>query len=413
MAVLIGCSAFFSASEAALFCLRTNDRKQLASGNQSQQLADRLLQDPERLLSAVLFWNLVVNILYFSIVSIIGLRLDQSGQANPSLIVGFATTALLFIIFFSEMLPKSLAVLRPQPLASALSIPLALTIRLVDPIMPTFRTVMLLSQRLLWPGFAKEPYLRISDLERAIEVSRRDAALIEQERRVLRHIVSLSDANVQEFMRPRKQFKQFRPPVRREDLGAGVPPSGFILVTDQQGDEIVSALDLTGHWQHLPEHLEERAEEIGCVPWCASVADALQMMMDRRTHVMAIVNEFGETIGVLTRADILEAVFSDLPGRTERLLHRDAFEEIAPGVWQVTGITNLSRLSERFGVQLPPSRHITLRGLVQEELQRLAAPGDAIDWGPFHMQVVTPADTDEEEDLMFQLRLIEPEGPAT
>ena len=413
MAVLIACSAFFSASEAALFCLRASDRKQLAAGNRAQQLADRLLHDPDRLLSAVLFWNLVINILYFAIVSIVGLRLDRSGLSSQSFIVGFAAVALLLIIFFSEMLPKSLAVLRPLSLATALSVPLAASIRAIDFIMPSFRTVMLLSQRVFWPGFDKEPYLQMSDLERAIELSRRDAALIEKERQVLRRIVSLSDANVQEFMRPRKQFKQFRPPVRREDLGGKVPPSGFILVTEEQGDEIVSALDLSHHWQHIPAYLDEQVEEICYVPWCASVADALQMMMDQRVPVTAIANELGETIGVLTRADILESIFSDLPGRTERLLHRDAFEEIVPGVWRVAGITNLSRLVERFQVPLPPSRHVTLRGVIQEKLQRLPVTGDTIDWGPFQMEVVIPRTADEQDDLTIILRMAESEGTGS
>ena len=97
MALLIAASAFFSASEAALFYLRSEDRLRLRSGNRAQQLVDRLLEDPDRVLSAVLFWNLVVNLAYFALASIAGFKL------SPSASVFFAAGALLSIIFFSPI----------------------------------------------------------------------------------------------------------------------------------------------------------------------------------------------------------------------------------------------------------------------------------------------------------------------
>ena len=62
MGVLILCSAFFSSSEAALFYLNRHQRRRLASGNRAQRTCARLLDEPDRLLSAVLFWNLVANL---------------------------------------------------------------------------------------------------------------------------------------------------------------------------------------------------------------------------------------------------------------------------------------------------------------------------------------------------------------
>jgi len=409
MIALIGCSAFFSASEAALFCLRATDRKQLAAGSPAQRLADRLLQDPDRLLSAVLFWNLVINIVYFAMASIVALQLDRSGPVSQYLVVGFSTTAVLLLVFLSEMLPKSLAVLRPGWLAASLSLPLSMAVRLVDPVMPALRTVMLLSQRLVWPGFDVEAYLEIGDLERAIEMSRRDAALMEQERKVLTRIVSLSDVKVQEWMRPRKQFVLFRPPVQPADLGGQVPASGYVLVTDKNGDDVVSAFDLRAHGGELPDRIDDHALDVSCVPWCATVAETLQKQQEEQTDVAVIVNEFGETIGVLSRWDILEAVFSDLPGRSERLLHQDAIEEVEPGVWLVTGITNLSRLSARFDIKLPRARSVTLRGLLQQELERLPMPGDRVKWGPFELEVVSPA-ADKPQVLLVRISLASSKG---
>ncbi len=180
MIILVGCSAFFSASEAALFCLRRKDRRLLAAGNRAQRIAERLLSDPDRLLSAVVFWNLIINIAYFAIASITGIQLERNPHVGHSAVVGFTFGSLVVIIFFSEMLPKSLAVLQARTLASLVSIPLAAAVRAVDPLMPTLRLVNLLSRRLIWPRLEPERYLEVADLERAIELSTSDSLMLRQ-----------------------------------------------------------------------------------------------------------------------------------------------------------------------------------------------------------------------------------------
>ena len=127
------------------------DRRQMAGGTPAQQTAAMLLRDADRLLSAVLFWNLVINICYFTLSSICAIKIDQDDALGQSFAVAFAVGSLLAIIFFSEMLPKSLAVLQPKRLASLLSIPLGVAVRLVDPLMPLLKSINLVSKRLFLP----------------------------------------------------------------------------------------------------------------------------------------------------------------------------------------------------------------------------------------------------------------------
>jgi putative hemolysin len=78
MLVLIALSAFFSGGEACLFSLRKPERLRLAAGTRAQRLAAALLDDSDRLLSAVLFWNLMINMTYFAVASIISFRLERA-----------------------------------------------------------------------------------------------------------------------------------------------------------------------------------------------------------------------------------------------------------------------------------------------------------------------------------------------
>lgn len=398
MAVLILCSAFFSGSEAALFYLRRPDRRSLQSGHSAQRLAAALLDEPERLLTSVLFWNLVINITYFAIVSIIGIHLENEDRRTEA--GAFVLGALLLIIFFSETLPKNLAVLRPQLIATMVSVPLAAAVRCLDPLMSTIHFINLISRRLIWPKFEPEPYLELSDLERAIEHSTSDADLLEQEQTVLQNIVAISDVRVEELMRPRTQFLSFRPPVSRSDLKGQMPPSGYLLVTEPDSDEVAAAVVLK-YLSDLPEqHLEHYAETVLYVPWCSTVDSALDEMLRFDREVASVVNEFGETVGILTFDDILDTIFGASSSRSARLFQKSSISHVHSDVWQVTGMTSLRRLARHFRIQLPESKSVTVAGVLQEVLQRLPRRGDQCQWGPFLLEVL---DASARGDLTIQL----------
>ncbi len=402
MIVLVGCSAFFSCSEAALFYLRRQDRRRLSSGNAAQRQVAALMDDPDRLLSAVLFWNLVINITFFAIAAIVSLHLGREGLRTEAGV--FAVVSLLTIISLSEMLPKSVAVLQSRLIATAVSIPLAASVRALDPLMPTFRLVNLISRRLFFPNFKPEQSLKLGDVERAIELSTSDVALLEQERAVLHNIVTLSDIRVDELMRPRTQFLAFRPPVSLSDLKGCMTPSGYLLVTETDSEEIAGAIPLKHLFEIPDQHLEHIAEKVIYVPWCTSAAEALDQMRRLDREVAAVVNEYGETIGIVTFDDILDTAFGQRPSRSARVLQTSSIAEIEPGAWHVTGMTSVRRLARYFRMQLPSTKSVTVAGIIQEVLQRMPAQGDVCHWGPFRFEVLELAERGQLTVLLTRAR---------
>lgn len=379
MVILTCCSAFFSASEAALFYLRREDRRAMTSGGTGQRAALELLRSPERLLSAILFWNLLVNISYFAIASVVAVRLQETG--HPSLAGCVAIGALLSIILVSEMLPKNVAVLRPQAIARLVGLPLAIAVRALDPVMPLLRMVNLASKRLLFPQFEAEPYLELNDIERAITLGTKDAELAEQEKNVLQNIVALSQIQVQEIMRPRLQYETFQPPISLADLAGRLTPSGYVMVTGDDGDEIVSAIPL----KHLPaipaNNLQYYAEKVAYVPWSASVAAALEETRRLKRNIAVVISEHGDSIGIVTVDEMLETALHQNTSRSERILNTTSVVTLESNMWVVTGMTTLRRLRRRLGVELPASKCVTVAGVLQEQLQRLPQTDDVVQWG--------------------------------
>ena len=403
MMLLALVSAFCSASEAALFYLRPSDRRRLAAGSPGERSAARLLNDPEKLLSAILFCNLLANLFYFSVSQICSFRLEQSEEFGPFAAVVFAMISLIVLIFVGEMFPKTIGVLMPTRLARTIGMPMTLVVRVVSPFMPVLQLFNRVSQRIFLPGFKQEQYLESADIERAIEISGIDDALIKQEQAVLQNVVQLSNIRIDEWMRPRTQFEVFSPPVKLSDLRGEIPAGGYLLIAEAQTEEIERAIRLNSILDLPQENLERISDPVLYLPWCATVADALEKMTHRDRDVTVVVNEFGETIGILTIEDILETVFHYSPSRSKRLLDLNPFHQISDGKWVVAGIMSLRQLARKLEVEIPRTHTVTIAGVIQEGMQRLAQAGDEVNWGPFHFRVIECA---ELGNMIVELTLV-------
>lgn len=405
MALLAVASGFFSCSEAALFSLKPDDRRVLKSGSATQRIAVELLEKPDQLLTAILFWNLIVNIVFFALASVIGIKLEREGHPTEAGLV--ALGSLVSIIFCSEMIPKTVGVMIPQLMSSLVSIPLAISIRAFAPIAPIFAAVNTGIRRLLFPYFQTEPYLELSDLEQAISASTVDQELASQERMALQNIVSLSDLQAEELMRPRTQYQSFHPPVSLEDLGGQLTRSGYLLVTEPDSDEVSAAIAL----KYLPsiprQHLEHFAQPVVYVPWCTTVAAVFDELQSSNREVAAIINELGETIGIITLEDLLRAVFEENASRSALLLATASLEQISESRWRATGMTGLRRLRRAFDLTLPPCKSTTVGGIIQERLQRIPEPGDRVRWFVFEFLVV---ETNQLGQMTVELEILDSHG---
>lgn len=374
-------SGFFSGSEAAFFSLTPSQRRALARGSPAERLAHGLLARSERLLMGILFWNLAINIAYFSLVSKATIQSGESGGA----ILSFS--ALVLIILFGEFFPKSVAVTYPTRIVRTFVVPLAFSIRMIDVFLPVIRLVNEASRRLIWPGFKSEAYLELADLDRAIELSTEDEHLFEQESEVLRNVIRLSEIRVEEWMRPRTQYRSFVPPISIEQLGGEYTPSGYMLVTDSQGRDVQSVIDLSALSPNQTQDLNRLKLPVVAVPWCATVADALTQLRDQGRRVAVVVNEFGETVGILTWEEIFEAILQTGTNQSQRALAKAEIHAESDGVWLATGMTKLRRLERVLGRRLS-GQNLTIGGVIQEHLHRLAEKGDSCEFDGLLLEVI-------------------------
>lgn len=393
MVVLTVASGFFSGSETALFCLTRDEVRRMKTGSRIERLAAALLSEPDRLLTAVLFWNLVTNLSYFAASLLITRRLAEQNQTTLAGV--FSAAAVGGIILFGEVGPKSVAVLFRKPLALWACVPLAVFVRVLDPVLPILGTLTGALRRAVWPGLEQEPYLDVEDIERAVDTSEGGGDLVLLEQKILQRILDLSDMTAEEVMRPRGTFPLLTPPVDLAPIRPIVATSDYLFFSPTSGEEVAVSVIPLHDVSSLPDQSVEReAEPIVYFPWCGHLADLLSLMRLKLCTAATIVNEYGEMVGVVTEDDLIDTLVNPTASRARRLLKREPIIHGEDGTIYVEGVTTLRYLAERLGFEHEPDAEslLTVTGLLYDTLQRLPNVGDYCDWHGYRISVVRAAE---------------------
>lgn len=412
---LICASGFFSGSETAIFYLSRAELRQFSKGKSSEQIVAALAADADRLLTAVLFWNLLINLSYFAVAGVIAKELADEGQTAAA---GFFTVgSLLAIILFGEVLPKSLSIVFRKKIAIMVSWPLAFSIRVLDPVIPLLQKISRMMRRTFWPHIQKESYLHSEDLERAVDASGASEEVIRHERQILHNILDLSEILVEEAMRPRGTYLTFNMPLQLEDLTRITPNTDYIILRKQgvDSEEIDRIISLSELSSFSTSSLNKKSKRVIHVPWCSNLADVYTRFQAEECNFASVVDEYGETIGIVAFDDIIDTILSPEPSRARRILRRDPVREVEPGVYHVEGITTLRYLCRKLQqeYEIADDGLLTVAGMFHEKLERIPEVGDVCDWQGYQLEVIEvrklghlvaelkpqpPGESEEEED---------------
>ncbi|MDE0862572.1 MAG: CNNM domain-containing protein [Rubripirellula sp.] len=390
MGILIVFSALFSGSEAAMFSLNHRSRKSLTRAGVGGRITAKMLADPEHLLSAVLFWNLLINMTYFAIAAIVGSRLENDISLGRPVAVAFTVVSLLAIIFFSEMLPKSVAVLTPVRIAVMLGPPLSLAVRMVSPVLPLVTAVNLAASRLIWPSFKPEQEIDLADIERAINLGTDDAVLLQRERMALQGLVEIAETRVGELMRPRNKLWMSPAPVDPDVVLNSMPSSGYLMVTDSTGEIITHSVSVRMMGPRQLDDMEACSEPVIYVPWSSRVSQVLDRLNEEHRSVAVVVNEFGELLGAVSIDAVMRSILA--PRHEEDPFGEVMIQEIAENHYRVSGLVSVRALAKRLGVAVAEEGINTVAGYIQRNNERLPRMGDTARLGDYRLTVLEAED---------------------
>ncbi len=389
MVTLILFSGFFSASETALFFLSRDEIRSFAKGTPNQRMVASLMANPDRVLTAILFWNLLINLACFSVGLVTMHKLSHGGFTRVAAILGIVNLA--GVIIFGEVLPKSSAVVFRRSVAPVISWPLAFAVAFLDPVIPHLGVLAQSLRRAFWPHVSHEPHLSPTDLEQAIDASAAHGNdMLDIEQQVLHNVLDLSEIRVEEVMRPRSHCLIVRPDETFETLTRSTKDIDYLLIQEPGDDHVSRAVPLGGISADTGRTFRQLAESVIYVPWCASLAYVLSELQRQYCGVAVIVHELGEMTGVVTYEDILETMLTESPSRTRRILRREPIIAIGPGRFHADGLVTIRYLAAQLRADFDPEEdaQYTINGMFHDQLDRLAVIGDVVVWKNWRLTVI-------------------------
>ena len=313
--VLLGLSAFASASEIAYFSLSPLDLSELSEERTEQDKAINMLRDDsERTLATILITNNFVNVTIIMLCNYIFTSLVHFGEKAYWLQFLIVTVLLTFLLLlFGEIIPKVYS--REEPLAFCR--------RSVSGILFFRRLFWVFESILLRSGFLAskvikndQQMLSVDELEHALELT--DKNDIKEEQKMLQGIVRFGDETVREVMTSRQDIVALNINSPFSDVLKSIVENNYsrIPVYQNNDDNIKGVLYIKDLLPHLAKPISFKWQTLmrppHFVPETKRLDDMMKDFKENKVHIAIVVDEFGGTSGLITLEDILEEIVGEI-----------------------------------------------------------------------------------------------------
>lgn len=385
LVILIGASAFFSGSEAALISLsRVHARAMVERGVKGAGAVVHLLEDRNRFLTSILIGNTVVLLAADSLATWLFIRAEVPYAALWSTLL---MTVLLLL--FGEIVPKTIAVANHERWALRLAPLLDRIAWLMTPVNSAFLFVTNRLVRLFGVNpLARGPFVTEEDIKSLVNAGVEQNVLEEEEREMIHSIIQFGDTIVREVMTPRLDMVAIEmgwSPRKALDM---IIAEGYSKLPVYKGtiDDVVGVvhdrelLIALADGSLANARLRDLMRPVTLVPESKRVSELLREMQRNKFSLAVVVDEYGGTAGLVTMEDLLEEIVGEI--RDE---HDEGEEEpirIISGEEAVIDAgTNIEDVNARLGLHLPHEDFETIGGLTVGLFGRLPQEGEEIDAG--------------------------------
>lgn len=387
-------SAFFSGAETAMSA--ASKARMLAlesSGDSRAGIVSRLLDTRERLIGAMLVGNNVVNVG----VSAFATSLFVSVVGAEGVIYATAIMSVLIIVF-AEVLPKTVAITRPEQTALVFARPVAVVVALFGPALIGVEAIVRGVLRLFGMRINENQNVLTGaeELRGTVDLMHKEGSFGKLDRDMLGGILDLKDLTVEDVMVHRTKMVSIDAgdapeKVVRDVLAA---PYTRIPLWRDTPENIIGVL----HGKDLLRALAAAGGDVGridpsslalpawFVPDSTSLQDQLKAFLRRKTHFAFVVDEYGEVMGLITLEDIIEEIVGDI--KDEHDVQVTGVRPQADGSVNVDGAVPVRDLNRAMDWRLPDEEATTIAGLVIHEARSIPDTGQTFTFHGFRFQVL-------------------------
>ena len=408
--ILLLLSAFFSSAETALTTVSKIKMRSLAEdGNKrAATVLDITENHSPKMLSAILIGNNIVNLYAASLTTTLAYRL---GGAMVSIATGILTVAILI---FGEITPKNAATIN----SSKLSLTYIPIIKIFMTVMtPVIFIVNILSRGVLFllridPN-AKNNTMTEDELRTIVDVSHEDGVIESEEKEMIYNVFDLGDARAKDVMVPRVHvtFADVNSTyhelldIFKEDKYTRLP------VYEDTTDNVIGTINmkdllLFDNREHF--HVRDILREAYFTYEYKSISELLVEMRDASFNIAIVLDEYGETAGLITLEDILEEIVGEIHDEYDEN-EENFVQKVNDLEYIVEGSLSLDDLNDRLDLVLESEDYDSLGGFLIQRLDRLPEVGDEFTTEDGIRMVVDRLDKNRVE--LVHLYLPEKENP--
>jgi putative hemolysin len=403
VAFLIVLNGLFSLSELAIVSSRKARLKTMAeAGRSGANTALALAEDPGRFLSTVQIGITLVGILAGAYSgAALGDRLAEilissglsEGVAEP-LGYGLVVAIITYLsVVIGELVPKNLALGNTEGIACAVAPMMALVSKVAAPVVWLLDASTRLVFRLLGRSTGSDSAVTEEEI-RTIVAEAETAGVIEtDERKMISGVLRLGDRAVRGVMTPRTDVDWIDLDDDEFDIREILinSPHSRLPVAERHPDNMLGVVQarelLAASLRDEPLDVRKHIRKAPIIPDTLDALDALEVLQQAAVPMALVHDEYGHFDGVVTPADILDAIagaFRSDEGEAEpEAVQRE------DGSWLLAGWMPADEMAEQLGIALPDRRNYeTVAGLVIGELQHLPNAGEAVETLGWRFEVV-------------------------
>ena len=401
--VLLLISAFFSGSETALTAASRGMLKaQADKGSRGAKAALSVTDDSESMIGALLLGNNIANILSAALTT--ALLTDLFGSKGVAIATVMVT---VLVLVFAEVLPKTIAIISPVPVAILVGPVVKLLIILFTPIVTMVRAFVRLILRVF--GLRADPNRHIlalrEEIAGAISLGHSEGAVEKEDRDRLLGALDLADRTVDEIMRHRRETEMIDADLAPEEIVSLMLASSHSRLPVFRGSDenilgVVHAKDLLREVERL-SHIHETHDQAMAaldvvkvamkpyfIPDTTTLDEQMREFLKRRTHFALVVDEYGTLQGLITLEDILEEIVGEITDEFDLVDKSNALKRADDGSYLVEGAMTIRDLNRATDWNLPDDEANTVAGLVIHEAQTIPDTGQVFTFYGYRFQVL-------------------------
>ncbi len=378
--LLIFLNAIFACAEIAVISMSDLKVDQLAeNGNKRARRLKRLKEQPSGFLATIQIAITLSGFLGSAFAAenfseyLVNWIVDLGAKIHPTTLNSIAVVLITLILsfltlVFGELVPKRLAMKKPEGIALALATPVCFISRIFSPFVKllTFMTNLVL--RL----FAVDPNVQEEDVSKESIQLMVDAGsdIDEEEKEIIRNLFEFDDLTAEEFATHRTEISLLWKEESVEEWDQTIHDARhtYYPICDETVDDVIGILNAKDYFRladHSKETIMEHAVQPAYFVPATVRADVLfRQMKQSRKHFAVVLDDYGGTLGIVTMNDLLEQLVGDLDDNASAPEEPDEIQALDSGTWKISGTAPLADVAEQLGTSLPVEEYESFGGLV-------------------------------------------------